>query len=155
MRKMIFVLTAVLALAAVPGRAKAAPAKVSEPATAEQMQTAFASTTTVALHGIVFARGRASVMEKSRPVLDEIKKLMDLEPDLKLSIEVHTDSTGKSSANLELSKRQAMALKEALIKRGVAAKRLSWQGYGDAKPLDVNTTAKGRAKNRRVELVKK
>lgn len=135
--------------------AKPAPKAPPEPATAEEFSKAFASTGTIVLHGIVFGAGRATVVEKSRPILDEIKKLLDGDPKLKLSIEVHTDSSGKASANLELSKRRAMALKDALIKRGADAKRLSWQGYGDARPVDSNATAKGKALNRRVELVKK
>jgi outer membrane protein OmpA-like peptidoglycan-associated protein len=154
---MIFVVAAVIGLSAVSAQAKTAkaPKAIPEPATAEQMQEAFASTDTVVLHGIVFGAGRATITPASRPILDEIKKLMDLDPVLKISIEVHTDATGKSSANLEISKRRAMALRDSLIKRGVDAKRLTWQGYGDAKPVDTNSNAKGRAKNRRVELVKK
>jgi outer membrane protein OmpA-like peptidoglycan-associated protein len=156
MRNALAVVTLVAALSgpAWAGPVKAPPAK-AEPATAEEFSKAFASTDTVVLHGIVFGPGRATIVEKSRPILDEIKKLLDGDPKLKLSIEVHTDSSGKASANLELSKRRAMALKDALVKRGADAKRLTWQGYGDARPIDNNATPKGKAKNRRVELVKK
>ena len=154
MKKSLFILTAVMALA-IPARAKSPKGPPPEPATSADFQKAFASTETVVLHNIVFGPGRATITEASRSVLDEIKKLMDAEPDLKLSIEVHTDSSGKASANLELSKRRAMALREALIKRGVDAKRLYWQGYGAERPIDAGATKAAKAKNRRVELVKK
>jgi len=155
MKNMIAAAVIAVSLCSAPAWAKNAAKPVPEPATAAELDKAFASTSTVVLHGIVFGAGRATVTPDSRPVLGEIGKFLALKPDFKLSIEVHTDSSGKYSANLELSKRRAMALRDALIKRGVAAKRLSWEGYGDAKPLANNATPKGKAQNRRVELVKK
>lgn len=75
-------------------------------------------------------------------------------PDLKLKVEGHTDSTGDPEANLKLSLDRAEAVVAALIGAGIARDRLTAAGHGASRPIADNATDNGRAKNRRVELVK-
>jgi outer membrane protein OmpA-like peptidoglycan-associated protein len=76
-------------------------------------------------------------------------------PDWKLSIEGHTDAVASDRYNLELSGRRAAAVKEALVGTfEIAGGRLTTAGYGESRPQDRNDTVEGRARNRRVELVR-
>ncbi len=106
----------------------------------------------VAVYGIYFDTGKAAVKPESAKVLGEVAKLLQENPELKVRVEGHTDNVGKG--NLELSKKRAAAVKEWLVKNGVEAGRLSTDGFGDTKPVADNQSDEGRAKNRRVELVK-
>jgi len=74
--------------------------------------------------------------------------------DWPVTIEGHTDSIGTSAANQSLSQRRAAAVRDRLANRGVAAARLRAVGYGQTKPRETNTTVEGRARNRRVELLR-
>ncbi len=75
-------------------------------------------------------------------------------PDItRLRIEGHTDSAGAETENLELSERRAGAVVQVLMRYGVPLKRLHAVGYGEARPIESNRTADGRARNHRVELV--
>jgi outer membrane protein OmpA-like peptidoglycan-associated protein len=77
-------------------------------------------------------------------------------PDWALALNGHTDGIGSETANLQLSQRRAAAVKTALASRhGVAAARLETSGYGETQPRDTNSTVEGRARNRRVELIKR
>jgi len=118
------------------------------------MAKALASTGRIALHGILFDTGKANIKAESSPALDEIAKLLKSDPSLKLSVEGHTDNVGLKPVNLDLSTKRAAAVKAALVSRGIDGDRLSTQGYGDNKPVADNSSEKGRAQNRRVELVK-
>jgi len=122
---------------------------------AEQMAEQLASAGHLALYGILFDTGQATIKPESNALLDEVAKLVKEDPKLQLVVEGHTDNVGQKAANLELSKRRAAAVQAALVARGVAGERLTTQGYGDSKPIADNATEEGRAKNRRVELVKK
>lgn len=80
---------------------------------------------------------------------------MAAQPSLKLRIEGHTDSSGDPVKNLELSKRRAESVKNALVSQfKIPAGRLATEGYGQTKPLSPNDTPQGRANNRRVEFAK-
>ena len=122
--------------------------------TAGAMAKALAATGHIAVYGIQFDTGKAVVTAASGHVLDEIVTLVRGDATLKLSIQGHTDNVGAKAANLELSKRRAEAVKAALVARGVDAGRLTTDGFGDTKPVSDNAVEAGRAKNRRVELVK-
>jgi outer membrane protein OmpA-like peptidoglycan-associated protein len=77
------------------------------------------------------------------------------EPALKIVVEGHTDSTGDPAGNQRLSEMRAEAVVAELITRGIEASRLSAKGFGRTKPIADNGTEEGRAKNRRVELVRR
>jgi outer membrane protein OmpA-like peptidoglycan-associated protein len=105
--------------------------------------------------GILFATGKADLQPESRPVLKEIAATMKQHADLKILIEGHTDNVGSAASNLALSDARAAAVKAALVADfGTAADRITTKGFGDTKPSAPNTTAVGRAQNRRVEIVK-
>jgi OOP family OmpA-OmpF porin len=104
---------------------------------------------------INFDLDKATLRPDAAPVIDEIAKLLAGDSALKLSIDGHTDSTGTAERNRELSRQRAEAVQAALVGKGVAADRLAAQGYGPDKPLVPETDEASRAKNRRVELVKR
>jgi OOP family OmpA-OmpF porin len=108
----------------------------------------------VAIYGIHFDTGKAAILPDSDSILGEIVKLMQQNSDLKLRVEGHTDTKGIPSANQALSEKRAQAVVAWLTAHGVAAARLSAKGFGQDKPVADNSTEEGRAKNRRVELVK-
>jgi outer membrane protein OmpA-like peptidoglycan-associated protein len=109
----------------------------------------------VELHGIYFDFGRATLRSESEPVLRQIAAAMSQHPDWKLGIEGHTDDIGGGDANLNLSRTRASAVKSALVERfGVSAHRLTTEGYGASRPKESNASISGRARNRRVELVR-
>lgn len=107
----------------------------------------------VALY-INFDTDKATLRPDAQPVMDEIGKLLAADPALKLSIEGHTDSTGSADHNRQLSTARARAVFGALVGLGVDPGRLASKGFGPDRPLADNSNEQGRAKNRRVELVK-
>jgi outer membrane protein OmpA-like peptidoglycan-associated protein len=110
----------------------------------------------VALHGILFDTGQATIRDESKGDLQAIGDLLKQQPALRLEIQGHTDNVGASDANRRLSEARAAAVKQHLVtSHGVPADRLTASGFGDAKPVADNTTEQGRAQNRRVELVRR
>jgi OOP family OmpA-OmpF porin len=108
-----------------------------------------------ATQGILFATGKAELQPESRPVLKEIASTMKKYGDLKILIEGHTDNVGAAASNLSLSDARAAAVKATLVSDfGLDGARITTKGFGDTKPSAHNTTAVGRAQNRRVEIVK-
>jgi outer membrane protein OmpA-like peptidoglycan-associated protein len=108
----------------------------------------------VAVYGIHFDTGKATIQPDSEAVLGEIVKLMQQDADLKLRVEGHTDNQGTAAANQVLSEKRAQAVVAWLTAHQISAARLSAKGLGQTQPVADNTTADGRTKNRRVELVK-
>ncbi len=109
----------------------------------------------VAVYGIYFDTGKAEVKPESEATLKEIGKLIQQNASLKLHVVGHTDNVGSLASNMDLSKRRADAVAKVLTgKHGVAAARLDAQGVGPLSPVASNDSEDGRAKNRRVELVK-
>ena len=102
--------------------------------------------------GIQFESGKAELKSGSRASLDEIVKIMKENPQLKLEIQGHTDSSGNVNYNYRLSESRALAVKEYLVNHGVSTNRLTSKGYGPSKPMADNATSQGRALNRRVEF---
>jgi outer membrane protein OmpA-like peptidoglycan-associated protein len=107
------------------------------------------------VYDILFTFASDQLREESEPALREIAEVLARHPDWKLRVQGHTDSVGNDKANLELSQRRAAAVKQALVMRyRIDASRLVTTGFGALRPKDSNETLAGRARNRRVELVK-
>ena len=95
------------------------------------------------------------LIHTSTPALTAIADLLRRQPQLLPSIEGHTDNIGSDSYNQDLSTRRAAAVKEALVRDfAVVPERLSSPGFGERRPVEPNETIAGRARNRRVELVR-
>lgn len=108
----------------------------------------------VALY-INFDVDKATIKPDSLPIVEQIVALLKQNPALRLSIEGHTDNTGARQRNKTLSEQRAKAVTDAIVKQGVERARLTSTGWGQDKPIADNATDEGKAKNRRVELVKK
>jgi OOP family OmpA-OmpF porin len=108
----------------------------------------------VPVYGINFEIGTATLTPDSDKVLSTVLALLKDHAALKLRVEGHTDNLGKAEDNLSLSKKRAEAIKGWLIDRGIPQDRLATDGMGDTKPVGDNSTEEGKAKNRRVELVR-
>jgi OmpA-OmpF porin, OOP family len=114
-----------------------------------------ATTGHVALYGIYFDTDKTDLKSESAPTVQEIAKLLKQEPKLTLYVVGHTDNVGGYEYNMDLSARRAAAVvKELTTRQGVDPKRLKPAGTGPLSPVAPNDTEEGRAKNRRVELVK-
>jgi outer membrane protein OmpA-like peptidoglycan-associated protein len=108
------------------------------------------------VYGIYFAVNSARLRPESEPVLQEIADALQHNPQWQLTIEGHTDSIGDAQANLALSLQRSEAVRSALVdQHGIDASRLSAHGNGATMPKDSNDTPEGRARNRRVELVRR
>ncbi|MDO7841850.1 OmpA family protein [Sphingomonas immobilis] len=121
---------------------------------AEVMKSALDSVGHVALY-LSFDTDKTDMKPESAPVLSEIVKLMKANPALKLTVEGHTDNAGTPAHNQALSEGRAFAVATALKAQGIATDRLQSMGFGQSKPIADNLSEDGRAKNRRVELVKR
>jgi OmpA-OmpF porin, OOP family len=122
---------------------------------ADDMAKALGSEGKIDLYGIYFDVDKTTLKPESKPVLDEVAKLLKSDPSLKAEVAGHTDNTGTVEHNRKLSAGRAAAVVNALISNyAIEAARLQPQGYGDAKPIAPNETDQGRARNRRVELRK-
>jgi len=109
----------------------------------------------IVTHGILFDVNSAKIKGESYKTLQEIGELLQGIPELRLSIEGHTDSDGPDESNMTLSQNRADSVRDCLISAfNINADRLEAKGWGESKPLDTNETAEGKANNRRVELVK-
>lgn len=120
---------------------------------AAAMKTALDADGRVALY-INFDTDKSTLRADSQAAIAEIKTLLDSNAGLKVSIEGHTDNTGSADRNRQLSGERARSVLDALVGLGVVPSRLSAKGFGPDKPLADNADEAGRAKNRRVELVK-
>lgn len=103
--------------------------------------------------GIQFETGSAVLKPISYNILNQISDELKENIKLQFIIQGHTDNKGNESKNLELSKNRAKAVANYLISRGINAKRISSEGFGGSKPIAENKTEKGRALNRRVDLI--
>jgi OOP family OmpA-OmpF porin len=135
-----------------------APEKMDEMMTfvnADEMSKSLADSGKVALYGIYFDTDKDTLGAQSQATLAEIAKLMTADRQLKLRVVGHTDNQGKADYNLDLSRRRAASVvRELTSKYGVAPDRLDSFGAGLYAPVASNDSEEGRAKNRRVELVK-
>ncbi|PKQ66325.1 OmpA family protein [Raineya orbicola] len=124
---------------------------VGAPDTRNKLITEGKFTTT----GITFDVGSDKIKPDSYGVLREIGLVLQENPNVRVKIIGHTDSDGNAQNNLELSKKRALAVKNALTKQfGIEASRMETDGKGASEPVDSNNTPQGKANNRRVEFVK-
>lgn len=103
---------------------------------------------------INFDTGKAELKDDGKATVAEIVSMLKGAPELKLAIEGHTDNVGQAADNKALSERRAQAVMDAVIAGGIEAQRLKAAGFGQERPVADNRSEDGRAKNRRVELVK-
>ena len=109
---------------------------------------------TVVLRGVTFQTGKATLTPSARAVLRDIATQLVENPEYRVQISGHTDNTGTRAANLRLSLARARTVETFLEANGVPLRQVSSKGFGPDVPIASNKTAAGRAKNRRVELVR-
>lgn len=103
---------------------------------------------------INFDTGKSSIKPESKPIIDQIVEMLKSNLDLKIKVEGHTDNVGNPKSNKTLSEERAKSVVSAIVAQGIDVKRLSFAGYGQDKPIADNKTEEGKARNRRVEIVK-
>lgn len=129
--------------------------KVEVEVSAEAMAKDIDEKGSVRIYGIHFDTDKATIKKKSESTLAEIASLLEQKPELNLGVVGHTDATGSEEHNMDLSKRRADAVVEFLTsKYNISADRLKSRGVGPWAPMASNEDNDGRARNRRVELVK-
>jgi len=129
--------------------------KVNVEINAEAMAEDIDEKGSVRIYGIHFDTDNATIKENSESTLSEIASLLEQKPELKLGVVGHTDATGGMEHNMDLSVQRAEAVVEALVKsHGISGERLTPYGVGPLAPVANNEDEDGRARNRRVELIK-
>lgn len=106
----------------------------------------------IKLENVFFETASATLEDDSKYELDHLAELLNANANVTVEISGHTDNTGDSASNLELSQNRADAVRDYLIGGGVDAARLTAVGYGDRNPVDSNETDEGRQNNRRTDL---
>ncbi len=102
---------------------------------------------------VLFAIGSPFIADSSKPVLEQIARILLENPEGNLEVQGHTDTDGPEDINLDLSKSRAEAVMEFLISKGVSPERITAVGYGETRlKIDPEVTAQDRADNRRIEF---
>ncbi|QXI27013.1 OmpA family protein [Pseudomonas vanderleydeniana] len=105
------------------------------------------------LGDVLFDTGEAELQSSANRAILKLVQFLQLNPKRIVRIEGYTDSTGEKESNLQLSRDRAQSVADMLVDLGIDEKRIEVVGYGDEYPIDVNATERGRAQNRRVEVV--
>ena len=105
------------------------------------------------LGDVLFDTGEADLKNAANRTVLKLVQFLQLNPKRVVRIEGYTDSTGGKEDNVLLSRARAQAVADTLVDLGIDEKRIQVEGYGDQYPVDVNATERGRAQNRRVEIV--
>ena len=129
-------------------------AAMTQEVTANEMLDALNKDGFIALY-INFDTGKSDIKPEMQGTIDQIIALLKDNEDLNVSIEGHTDNVGQPAANKTLSEQRAKSVMKAVVEGGVDASRVSAVGWGQERPVADNRSEDGRAKNRRVEIVKK
>jgi OmpA-OmpF porin, OOP family len=133
-----------------PGEANPEPAKNGCP---QFIRRISGSTEIQILKQVQFATGLATILQNSYPILDEVVRLLKVNPEIThLDIEGHTDNRGSDELNERLSNARANSVMKYIVDHGIEAGRMAAAGYGPGRPIADNNTPEGRQKNRRVEF---
>jgi outer membrane protein OmpA-like peptidoglycan-associated protein len=126
------------------------------PDAAKKLEAALSKECRATSYGFYFRFGSAKLEAASTSTIKEVAEVLRQHPDWVVTVEGHTDSVGGAAANQQLSERRAQAVREAVIGQPeMSAGRVGASGFGPAKPIADNKTLEGRARNRRVVLVRK
>ena len=106
----------------------------------------------IVIENILFNTGNATLRKESFPSLNKLVTLLKENPNVKIEVSGHTDNTGSAASNKTLSKNRASSVRNYLLQQGISGERVKFEGYGFDRPIAPNTTADGRAANRRVEI---
>lgn len=104
--------------------------------------------------GIKFDVSKATIKPESMGVINNIVKILNDHPELKFSVEGHTDSDGDDAFNQKLSEARAQSVMNKLVELGIDGSRLTSKGWGESKPVSDNSSPEAKANNRRVEFIK-
>jgi outer membrane protein OmpA-like peptidoglycan-associated protein len=107
----------------------------------------------VTLGDVLFESGQTELRKEAQTSLVEVVDLLQSEPDKRIRIEGHTDSTGDSATNLRISQQRAEHVLDALVALGVDPERVTTSGMGEDFPIASNDTEEGRSRNRRVDVI--
>jgi outer membrane protein OmpA-like peptidoglycan-associated protein len=113
----------------------------------------FSPDTPVILYSIEFERASDALLADSARVLDDVMLSLQAQPEVRVRVEGHTDDMGDDDVNLRLSQRRALSVVNYLVGMGIDRARLTYEGYGETRPLLPNDSAENRARNRRVEFL--
>jgi outer membrane protein OmpA-like peptidoglycan-associated protein len=128
--------------------------KIDYPVAPNTVETGLTKECRVEVPGLYFDFNRATINPQSKPALQSIADLLSRHP-WTVTIEGHTDNVGTDKYNDDLSSRRAAAVKDSLVRDySISTTRLASTGFGERRPRETNETIAGRARNRRVELVR-
>ena len=115
--------------------------------------TRIASGNSITLNNLYFDYDSDKILPNSYAEIQRLMLFLKQNKNIKIKIVGHTDNQGSNAYNLDLSRRRAEALMNALIQKGISADRLIAEGKGSTQPITTNDTEEGRAQNRRVEVI--
>lgn len=105
------------------------------------------------LKNVFFDLGKASLKATSNQALNDLYEVLKNKETMKIEISGHTDNVGSNESNQILSENRAKAVKNYLVRKGIASNRIQTKGYGDTRPVADNSTLTGRQENRRTEVL--
>lgn len=106
------------------------------------------------LNNLHFATAQATILPESESALQELYDYLYTNPSARIRIVGHTDNIGTERDNQILSEDRAASVKAAMVERGIETERIETEGRGESQPIDTNDTEEGRARNRRVEIIR-
>ena len=107
---------------------------------------------TIVLKHVFFETGETGLKNHSRFELNNIVQILRDNPDIRIELSGHTDSTGEEAQNLAISRERANSVQAYLLDKGIDASRVATTGYGSSRPIESNDTEEGRTLNRRTEM---